>query len=88
MTNLELILKRFFAKYKVDYSSMTEFKDAMYAAYAEAIADGYTGTFGEWLNSGIGVCHVHGADIYIQTTEPIAPQVGDLWYDISNYIRV
>lgn len=29
-------------------------------------------------------CRVHGADIYIQTTKPINPKTGDLWYNVSS----
>jgi len=30
---------------------------------------------------------IFGANIYIQTTEPINPQPGDIWYDVSQYIE-
>lgn len=84
MTNLELILKRFFAKYKEHVADYDSFKSAFSDAYADAVDSGYTGTFGEWLDtiatSSTG-WNVYGGDIYIQPTAPTDPNVGDVWYN-------
>jgi hypothetical protein len=84
MTNLDLILKRFFAKYGRDYENLSILKDSMLAAYAIAMEGGYDGTFAEWLDFIFAPGRVHGADIYIQTTKPINPKTGDLWYNVSS----
>jgi hypothetical protein len=84
MTNLDLILKRFFAKYGRDYEkyvrdyenlvrdyeNLSILKDSMLAAYAIAMAGGYDGTFAEWLDFIFAPGRVHGCDIYIQDTPP------------------
>lgn len=70
MTNLDLILKRFFVKYGRDYENLSILKDSMLAAYAIALAGGYDGTFAEWLDFIFAPGRVHGCDIYIQSTEP------------------
>jgi hypothetical protein len=70
MTNLDLILKRFFVKYGRDYENLSILKDSMLAAYAIAMAGGYDGTFAEWLDFILASGRVHGCDIYIQPTEP------------------
>lgn len=92
MTNLELILKRFFAKYKehmADNDALAEsykaFTSAFEDAYTAAVAGGYSGTYAEWLiamtNSATGFS-VFGADIYIQDTKPTA--TGDwVWIDTT-----
>ena len=82
MTNLDLILKRFFAKYGRDYENLSILKDSMLAAYAIALAGGYDGTFAEWLDFIFAPGRVHGCDIYIQPTEP-ATAADFVWIDTS-----
>jgi hypothetical protein len=82
MTNLDLILKRFFAKYGRDYENLSILKDSMLAAYAIAMAGGYDGTFAEWLDFIFAPGRVHGCDIYIQPTEP-ATAADFVWIDTS-----
>lgn len=82
MTNLDLILKRFFAKYGRDYENLSILKDSMLAAYAIALAGGYDGTFAEWLDFIFAPGRVHGCDIYIQPTEP-ATAADFVWIDTA-----
>jgi len=82
--NNDLILRRFFAKYKAHVADYDAFKAAFDDAFADAVDSGYTGTFGEWLEAiatSSSGWNVYGGNIYIQPTAPTNPNVGDVWYN-------
>lgn len=83
VTNLELILKRFIAKYKSEQGDLVQLRDLFRDAYDAAVADGYGGSYQEWFNETVASGTMHGARIFIQPYAPANPRPGDVWYNTA-----